>query len=90
MGANPAFVASPSSRQGVSTKGFNRGEGRASVASILQDIDTDEAWRPALAAFYRAVAMSMRSSLIRQGFPLDNSDRHEIAALRAAFEVAPR
>ena len=88
MGANPAFVASPSSPS-VSTKGFNRGEGRTSVASILQDIDADEAWRPALAAFYRSVAMFMRSDLMRQGFPLDNSDRHEIAALRAAFEVAP-
>jgi uncharacterized protein with PIN domain len=27
FGADPAFVASPSSLQAVSTKGFNRGEG---------------------------------------------------------------
>lgn len=38
LGADPAFVASPSSREGVSTEGFNRGE---SVWLISDDIIRD-------------------------------------------------
>lgn len=44
MGADPAFVASPSSRQVVSTEGFNPGEDTACHArSDLQYIDGLEA-----------------------------------------------
>lgn len=60
------------------------------VGDILDAIDADEAWRPALAAHYRACCMFMRGDLVQWGHPLDMSDRREVAALRAAFEVAPR
>lgn len=75
MGANPAFVASPSSRQGVSTKGFNRGEG---------------AWVEALCTFYERDCLPQKAENIRRGAPLDYLDRRAIDALKAAFATQRR
>jgi hypothetical protein len=71
MGADPAFVPTASSRQGVSTKGFNRGE---------------DAWVEALCAFYERDCLPQKAANIRAGAPLDYLDRRAIDALRAAFE----
>jgi hypothetical protein len=88
--ADPAFAASPSSRSVSPLSGFNPGEGRSTVASILGELDAYEAWRPALAAYYKARCMWMSSELLATGIPLTVCDRGEINALRKAFEVAPR
>lgn len=71
MGANPAFVASPSSREVVSTEGFNPGEA---------------AWVEALCAFYDRDCLPQKAANIRAGAPLDYLDRRAIDALKAAFK----
>jgi hypothetical protein len=70
-GADPAFVASQSSQQAVSTKGFNPGEG---------------AWVEALCIFYERDCLPQKAWNIRHGAPLDHVDRRAIEALKAAFE----
>lgn len=75
---------------GLAASRFDQGEGRPTVAMILDGFDVDEAWRPALAAYYKARCMWMSGELLATGIPLNVGDRSEIAALRKAFEVAPR
>lgn len=70
MGANPAFVPTASSQQVVSTKGFNRGEGK---------------WVAALCAFYERDCLPQKAANIRAGAPLDYLDLRAIDALKAAF-----
>jgi hypothetical protein len=55
---------------------------------ILPD-DTQD-WLPALIAFYRADCSFQRAENLAKGWAeLDGYDRQVIAALQAAFEVAP-
>lgn len=46
-----------------------------------------EAWRAALAAFYRADACFQSAENIERGMPLDVGDKRVIRALQAAFIV---
>jgi hypothetical protein len=48
-----------------------------------------EAWRPALAAFYRAGCWFQSARSVEQGCKLSIDDRHHIDCLIAAFERAP-
>jgi hypothetical protein len=50
----------------------------------------DEAWRPALIAFYRAEGSTQSAdNLERFGFPLSVADMAVIRCLQAAFERLP-
>lgn len=69
--ADRALVASQSSLQAVSTKGFDHGEGD---------------WVEALCIFYERDCLPQKAWNIRHGAPLDNLDRRAIEAMQAAFE----
>lgn len=60
-----------------------------SVAAILDDLDADEAWRPALITFYRNDEMPTRAAMLEWGDPLAFTDRRTIAALIEARKVMP-
>jgi hypothetical protein len=48
-----------------------------------------EAWRPALAAFYRREASLMSAECVKRGDPLSVADHHVIEALADAVALAP-
>lgn len=48
-----------------------------------------EAWRPALAAFYRSECCFQSAENVARGDPLTISDKRMIEALTAAHERAP-
>lgn len=51
-----------------------------------RSIDYD-AWRPALAAFYRADCWFMTADLLDRGEPLTVENKRHIHALKAAFDA---
>lgn len=61
------------------------------MATQLKTVELPEreAWRPALAAFYRAEAMPQSAEAVELGYPLSHSDCRQIDALKVALELAP-
>jgi len=83
--------SSPSGRAAtrLAASRVDPGQGRTTVATILDELDADEPWRAALQEFCKIDGMPMRAQILGWDRPFDYMDRRMIAALRAAFEVAP-
>lgn len=61
-----------------------------SVEDALNDLDSAEAWKPALIAFYQRDGCPQSAENLERGWaPLDSGHYRLIEALKAAFEVAP-
>lgn len=55
------------------------------VEQVLDELDEDEAWRPALIAFYERDELRQKALNLKNGAPFDYLDRRAIRALEAAL-----